>query len=154
MGTRSTTFRAKLDGSAESAASWVIVPPAVMARFGGRVRVRIRATINGFTWRTTIANMGAGPMIGVTAATRAAAGIKRGDRLTIALQEDTQERVVDTPADFAKAMTKAQRRKYDSMSYTHRKEYVVWIEGAKKPETRQRRIALACAKLAPQVDIG
>lgn len=91
--------------------------------------------------------MGAGPMVGVTAATRKAAGIERGDRVTVSIEEDTAERTVDVPADFAKAMTKAQRNAYNSMSYTHRKEYVQWIEAAKKQETRLRRIGVARTKL-------
>jgi Domain of unknown function (DUF1905)/Bacteriocin-protection, YdeI or OmpD-Associated len=139
-------FRAELIGTTSSG-SYVVVPPNVMKRFGGRTRVPVRATINGVTWRTTIANMGAGPMIGVTASTRKGAGIARGDRVTISIEEDKDERTVEVPADFAKAMNKAQRWAYDSMSYTHRKEYVQWIEAAKKPETRMRRIAKALAKL-------
>jgi uncharacterized protein YdeI (YjbR/CyaY-like superfamily) len=141
-------FRAELEGSTRSSGTYVCIPPSVMKRFGGRVRVPVRATINGVTWQTTIANMGAGPMIGVTAATRKAAGIERGDRITVSIAEDTEARTVDVPSDFAKAMTKAQRNAYDSMSYTHRKEYVQWIEAAKKHETRLRRIGVACAKLS------
>lgn len=141
-------FRAALEGSTRSSGTYVCIPPSVMKGFGGRIRVPVRATINGVTWRTTIANMGAGPMIGVTAATRKAAGVERGDRITVSIVEDAAERTVNVPTDFANAMTKTQRNAYDSMSYTHRKEYVRWIEAAKRPETRLRRIALACAKLS------
>ncbi|HLX25500.1 MAG TPA: YdeI/OmpD-associated family protein [Candidatus Cybelea sp.] len=140
-------FRAELKASTRSSGTYVCIPASVMKRFGGRVRVPVRATINGVTWRTTIASMGAGPMVGVTAATRKAAAIECGDRITISIEEDTQARTVDIPADFAKAMTRAQHNAYDSMSYSHRKEYVQWIEAAKKPETRLRRIALARVKL-------
>lgn len=115
------TFRAKLEGSAKSAGTYVLVPPDVMDSFSGRVRVRIRATINGVTWRTTIADMGNGPMVGVTAATRTAAGIERGDRVTLTIALDTEERIIDVPADFARAVTKGQRSAYDTMSYTQHK---------------------------------
>lgn len=145
------TFKAKIDGVPNASGTFVLIPPSVMKRFGGRIRVRVCATINGVTWRTTIANMGAGPMIGVTAATRNAAGIERGDRVTVKLEEDKEERTVILPADFRKAMSKVQRKAYDSMSYTHRKEYVQWIEAAKKPETRTRRIAKALGKLEERV---
>jgi hypothetical protein len=141
------TFRARLEGWPGSAATGVLVPVRVMKLFGGRIRVPVRATINGVTWRTTIADMGVGPMIGVTAKTREAAGIKRGDLVGVSIVLDTDERIVAVPSDFAKAMTKLQRRAYDAMSYTHRKEYVQWIEGAKKTETRLRRISQACDKL-------
>ncbi|HMF27805.1 MAG TPA: YdeI/OmpD-associated family protein [Candidatus Cybelea sp.] len=140
-------FRAQLEGSTRSSGTYVCIPSSVMKRFGGRIRVPVRATVNGVTWRTTIASMGAGPMIGVTAATRKAAGVERGDRITVSIVEDAAERTVDIPADFANAMTKAQRTAYDSMSYTHRKEYVQWIEAAKRPGTRLRRIAVARTKL-------
>jgi Bacteriocin-protection, YdeI or OmpD-Associated/Domain of unknown function (DUF1905) len=141
------TFRAVLEGHTSSAATYVLVPSAVMKRFDGRIRVPVRVTINEITWRTTIVDMGGGPMIGVTAATRKAAGIARGDRITLELEVDTQVRTVDVPADFAKAMNRVQRSAFDAMSYSHRKEYVQWIEAAKKPETRQRRIAKALEKL-------
>lgn len=146
------SFKAKLDGVPNSSGTYVLVPRSVMRHFGGRIRVRVCATIDGVTWRTTIADMGAGPMIGVTAATRNAAGIERGDRVTVVIEEDKEERTVGVPRDFSKAMNESQRKVYDSMSYTHRKEYVQWIEAAKKPDTRTRRIAKALAKLDERLD--
>lgn len=140
-------FKARLEGSDGSSATYVLVPSNVMKRFGGRIRVPVNATIEGTAWRTTICNMGAGPMIGVTAATRRAAGIERGNTVTMTLEEDTAERSVDLPPDLARSLTELQRRTYDAMSYSHRKEYVQWIEGAKRPETRSRRIASTRAKL-------
>lgn len=59
----------------------------------------------------------------------------------------SSERSVDVPADFKKAMSAAERRAFDAMPYSHRKEYVMWIEDAKKPETRLRRINLAREKM-------
>jgi uncharacterized protein YdeI (YjbR/CyaY-like superfamily) len=69
------------------------------------------------------------------------AGIRR------ILEVDEKERTVDLPLDFAKAMTPAERRVYDALAYSHRKEYVLWIEDAKRPETRLRRIEQARVKL-------
>jgi Domain of unknown function (DUF1905)/Bacteriocin-protection, YdeI or OmpD-Associated len=140
-------FRALLQGSETSSATFVAIPARIMKSFGGRIRVPVRATVNGTTYRTTICDMGSGPMIGVAAATRKAAGIERGQRVNVALEVDTEERTVAVPADFAKAMTAAERRAFDAMSYTHRKEYVIWIEDAKKPDTRTRRIEKARTKL-------
>jgi uncharacterized protein YdeI (YjbR/CyaY-like superfamily) len=57
------------------------------------------------------------------------------------------ERKIDVPEFFAKAMTKAERKAFDSMSYSHRKEYVDWIVAAKKIETRDRRIEKTREKL-------
>jgi hypothetical protein len=50
------TFRAKLEGSPNSAATYVLVPPTVMKLFKGRIRVPVRVTMNGIVWRTTIAS--------------------------------------------------------------------------------------------------
>jgi hypothetical protein len=140
-------FRVTLEGSEDSAATYALVPADVMHAFEGRTRVPVRATINGVTWRTTICNMGAGPMVGVTAAVRKNAGIKRGDHILLEIERDTEERTVGLPPDFAKALRASERRAFDAMSYSHRKEYVQWIEAAKKPETRLRRIEKAREKL-------
>ncbi len=140
-------FRTKLEGSDDSAATYALVPATAMRAFEGRTRVAVRVTVNGVTWRTTICNMGAGPMIGVTAAVRKAAGIERGERITLDVERDTEVRTVDVPPNFAKAMRVAERRAFDATSYSHRKEYVQWIEAAKKPETRLRRIEKARGKL-------
>ena len=140
-------FRTLLHGSPDSSATYVLVPATVMKTFGGKVRVPVRVTINGAQHRTTICNMGMGPMIGVPAMLRKAAGIDRGQRISVALEADAAVRTVKVPKDFAKAMNATERRAYDKMSYSHRKEYVMWIEDAKKLETRARRIEVARTKL-------
>jgi hypothetical protein len=140
-------FRALLQGVPDSSATFVLVPERIMKRFGGRIRVPVRMTINGVEHRTTICNMGLGPALGIPAPMRKAAGVDRGARVTVLLDVDKQERTVDVPPDFARAMTAAQRRIFDRLSYSHRKEYILWIEDAKRPETRARRIEKARAKL-------
>jgi len=140
-------FRAVVEGTETPSTAFVRVPQRIIGAFEGRTRVPVRVTINGVTWRTTIANMGVGPCIGINAAIRKAAGIARGNRIALELERDTQKRTVDVPADFAKAMRAAQRRAFDAMSYSHQKEWVMWIDDAKKPETRRRRIEKALEKL-------
>lgn len=92
--------------------------------------------------------MGAGPMIGLTAKVRDEARVKRGDTVTVSIEVDAEERTVTVPDDLANAMGKTRRRVFDAMSYTHRKEYVQWVEGAKKPETRMRRIEKVCIAMS------
>jgi uncharacterized protein YdeI (YjbR/CyaY-like superfamily) len=58
-------------------------------------------------------------------------------------------RTVEVPAFFAEAMTKAERKSFDALPYSHRKEYVDWLVTAKKPETRARRVEKAREKLRP-----
>lgn len=141
-------FSGVLQGSPDSSATYVLVPAAVMKTFGGRVRVPVRMTINGVEHRTTICSMGMGPMLGVPAAVRSAAGVERGRRITVELDVDADERTVEVPRDLARALKAAERRTFDDMAYSHRKEYVLWVEDAKRPETRARRIEQVRAKLA------
>lgn len=143
-----------LEGVEGSSATYVRVPDAVMKAFGSPPRLPVRIVINGADHRTSIANMGIGPMIGVPAELRRAAGVQRGQRIGVSVEADRLERIVEVPPDFAKAMTAAQRRAYDGMSYTHRKEYVQWIEAAKRTETRTRRIKLALEKLRERLKKG
>ena len=106
------------------------------------MRVPVRGTINGYPYRSTIAPMGGEYLLGVSKALRAAAGINVGDTVEVTMQLDTAERTVEVPADFAallKQTPKAQER-FDSSSYTHRKEFAQWITSAKRPETRESRL--------------
>ena len=130
----------------------VRVPPAIMAKFGGRVRVPVRIEINGAEHRTTICNMGAVPMIGVPATLRRAAGIQRGQRITLRLEVNRLERHRPLPADLARALRAAERRAFDAMAYSHRKEYVLWAEDAKRLDTRARRIEQLRAKRPERLD--
>lgn len=136
-----------LRGVESSSATYVLVPASVMKAFGGRMRVPVRMTINGVEHRTTVCDMGSGPALGIPAALRSATGVKRGQRIAVAIEEDTAIRTVALPADLQRALNLAERKCFDSLSYSHRKEYVVWVEDAKKPETRQRRIERMRGKL-------
>jgi len=101
-------------------------------------------TINGYTYRSTVAVMGGRYMIGVAAEHRAAAKVAAGETRKVTLELDAAPRTVDVPADLAKALKAAGATKaFDKLSYTHRKEHVRAIEEAKKPETRARRIEKA-----------
>jgi len=142
-----SSFTAVLQGVPGSSATFVRVPAKVMKAFGGRVRVPVRVAINGAVHRTTIANMGAGPAIGVPATLRNAAKIERGRRVTVYVEEDRAKRTVAVPRYLAKALTAAERKVFDSLAYSHRKEYVLWVEDAKRLDTRARRVEQVRAKL-------
>ena len=106
--------------------------------------VPVKATVNGYTYRTTIAKMGGRFLMPFAKEHRDASGIAAGDTIEVTLVEDTAERTVDVPDDFAAALKKAKLRDaFDALAYTHRKEHVRAIEEAKKPETRARRIEKA-----------
>ena len=83
----------------------------------------------------------------LSAENREAAGVAAGDDVTVDIENDTAPREVVLPADLAAAMDDAARTAYDGLSYTHRKEWVRWVEEAKKPETRATRIEKTVAGL-------
>src|SRR5207253_6790918 len=109
----------------------------------------VKVTINGFTYRNTVAVMGGAYMIGVSAENRQGAGVAGGDEIDVELELDTAPREVTVPPDFAAALdadTEA-KRFFEGLSYSNRNRHVILIEGAKTPETRERRIAKAIETL-------
>ena len=109
----------------------------------GKVRVPVKVTLNGYTFRSTIAAMGGPPCIPLRKSNRESAGLEGGETIEVRLEVDTEERVIKPPADFVKVlrtMPPAWER-WGDLSYTHQREHVDSIEDAKTPETRARRIA-------------
>ena len=116
----------------------------------GKVRAPVKVTLNGFTYRSTIAAMGGPPFIPLRKSNREAAGLVGGETLEVHLELDTEPREVAPPDDLVaalKAMPPALER-WRALSYTHRREHVEAIEGARKAETRVRRIEAAVRMLA------
>lgn len=137
-------FKARLRSFDEPGTSaFIVIPEKIMAAFTPRKRVQVKARINGYMYRTTIVNMGHGPMIGLRKSVRESAGVTAGDTVGVTLELDLERRTVSIPTDLRRAMTKREVAAFESMSYTHRKEYVEAIEGAKREETRAKRIMLA-----------
>ena len=113
----------------------------------GKGRVPLAITYRGTTYRTSIA-LYRGQWMTVINKEMRDGGLVPGQDYTVDLSLDTAERIVEVPADFAKAMRAAGVRKaFDALSYSRRREQVQLIEAAKKPETRQRRIEAAIATL-------
>ena len=124
-------------------ATGIQVPDHVVAALGSGKRPAVRVTINGFTYRSTVAVMDGGFMIGVSAENRAGARVRGGDVVEVELELDTAPREVTVPADFAAALDAEPdaRRTFDGLSYSNKSWHVLSIEGAKAEETRRRRIA-------------
>jgi hypothetical protein len=123
---------------------WIEIPKKIMDGFGGRVRVKVRATLNGFTFRTTIFSMKGCVGIPVRRDVQHGAGIGPGLPVKVELEEDLAPRKVTVPAALRKALgTKATRAAFESLSYTRRKELVAAINEAKKPETKASRVQKA-----------
>jgi hypothetical protein len=134
-------FRATLELAGKTATGFQ-VPAEVVAALGASKRPPVRVTINGYTYRNTVAVYGGVFMLGVSAEHRAAAGVQAGDQLDIDIELDTAPREVTVPPDFAAALDADAhaRQAFDRLSYSHKQQHVLAIEQAKTAETRQRRI--------------
>lgn len=125
------------------------VPHDAADALSDQKRPPVTVTIGGHTYRTRIAVYGGQPMVGVSKANRAAAGIDFGDRFEVTLALDEEPRVIEVPEDLAAALAgdAEAAAAFERLAYTHRREYVSWITDAKKPETRARRVAGTLDKL-------
>jgi len=140
-------FRTKILPAGKTAAG-IEVPAKVVAALGSSKRPPVRATINGYTYRSTVAVMGGKFMLGVSNEVRQSAGVAAGDTVDIDLELDTETREVELPADFAAALAKDARAKkfFDSLSYSKKLRLVIPID-IKNVETRKERIARTVAGL-------
>lgn len=129
--------------------AFVVVPLDVEAVFGKK-RVKIKATLDGIPYRGSMVRMGSPDhIIGIIKEIRQKAGKDIGDKIAVCFEEDLEPRVVTVPEDFQKMLDAAPlaSKYYQSLSYTHQKEYVQWIEEAKREETRMRRLQKAISML-------
>ncbi|MFI7636158.1 YdeI/OmpD-associated family protein [Nonomuraea sp. NPDC049400] len=125
------------------------VPEAVVEALGAGRRPRVTITINGHSWKSRVAVMRGRYLLGLSNANRQAAGVVIGDEVEVEVELDAEPPVVVEPADFARALDAdpVARAAYDRLAYSHKREHVLAVESAKKPETRVRRIEKALAVL-------
>jgi hypothetical protein len=133
----------------DKSATGIQVPDEVVAALGSGKRPAVKVTINGFTYRSTIAVLGGVYMVGVSAENRAGARVAGGDELDVDVELDLEPREVSVPLDFAAALDadRKTRATFDGLSYSNRSWHVLSITGAKTDETRQRRIDKSVAVL-------
>jgi hypothetical protein len=135
-------FKTKLEGAANMESAAMRPPFDVPTIFGTKARVPVRGTINGKPFRTSLCNMGGGHLMVVNKELRTAAKCKAGDTVDVVLERDRQKRVIETPEEIKKALggNKTARATWDSLSFTHKKEWVRALTEAKREETRRGRI--------------
>jgi len=109
----------------------------------GAKRFPVAATINGYTWGTTVVRMRGEYMLGLSKEVRAGAGVDADDKVQVQLELDRSERTVDIPPELAEALARdaGASAAYERLAYTHRKEFANWVREAKREETRERRVA-------------
>jgi hypothetical protein len=130
-------------------ATGIEVPAEVVDGLGGGRRPAVRVTLNGYAYRSTVGVMGGRSLLPVSAEVRVAAGVAAGDTVEVELELDTGPRTVEVPADLAAALAADPEAgaAFARLSYSHQRQHVLAVEAAKKPETRQRRVAGCVEKL-------
>ena len=114
----------------------------------GKVRAPVRVTLNGYTYRSTIASMGGQVCLPLRKSNREAAGLTGNETLDVTLDLDGEERKIDLPPDALKALRKsAALARWNTLSYSHQREHAEAIKAAKRPETRASRIEKLVATL-------
>ncbi|MFP3595737.1 YdeI/OmpD-associated family protein [Chryseobacterium sp. SIMBA_029] len=143
MKTQEIQFTAIIKQNGEMNAAFVEFPFSTEKLFGKKGQVRIKATFdNAVEYRGSLAKMKYDcHILGLTQDIRKQLGKTFGDEVSVSLIEDREERIVEIAEDIAVVFDENSKAKelFDKMSYTHRKEYIRWIEEAKKPETREKR---------------
>jgi Bacteriocin-protection, YdeI or OmpD-Associated/Domain of unknown function (DUF1905) len=134
-------FRTTLEAAGKTATG-MEVPAEVVDALGAGKRPAVQVTINGHTYPSTIATYGGRYLIGVSAANREAAGVAAGDELDVELEVDHGSREAGVPEDLAEALAGARdaQHHFETLTPTQRGYFSSWIEEAKKPETRARRV--------------
>jgi hypothetical protein len=114
----------------------------IVSALGKSRKPPVRVTVNGHTWRSSIAFMGGEFWLGVSAENRAAAGVEAGGEIEVEVEPDTEPRELEIPPDVAEALDREpEARKYfETLSYSNKRRHILAIEGAKAADTRQRRI--------------
>jgi hypothetical protein len=134
-------FKTKLFQGESKNVTGIVIPAEVVDRLGAGKRPPVKVTINGYTYRNTVAVMGGKYMVGVAAEHREKAKVKGGDTIDVDLVLDTAPREVAVPADLVAALKKAKvLAAFEALAYTYRKEDARSVDEAKAPETRARRI--------------
>jgi len=137
----SETFRATITQTGKTACG-IEVPEAVVTALGGSKRPAVVVTLDGYTYRSTVAPMGTEWWVGVNSDQRAASGLRAGDEVQVTLELDTQPRELEIPAELAAALEAdpVARTFFDGLSYSNKRVFTLSVEGTNNPETKARRV--------------
>jgi hypothetical protein len=143
------TFTTTLEKAEGLNATGIRIPPEVIAALSTQKRPKVKVTINGYTYRNTVAVFGDVFMVGVSQEHRAASGLEAGDPVEVTLELDTEPRTVEVPEDLRAALSDkaGALEAFEALSYTMRKEFARQVTEAKAQETRKRRISKIVAGL-------
>jgi hypothetical protein len=147
---RKTTFTTVVTKDDKVNATGLPVPAEAVAAMGSGKKPKVKVSLKGHTYRSTVAAYGEVFMLPLSAEHREAAGVRAGELVEVTIELDMEPRTVEVPADLAEALAAAPgaRQAFDSLSFTARKEFVRQVESAKAQETRLRRITGIVSKLS------
>ena len=142
------TFRTTIQ-QGDKTATGIEVPPEIIESLGAGKKPPVKITMNGKTYRSTIAVMGGTYMVGVSAENRELTGVKGGDNVEVGIELDTEPRVYELPEELARALAAkpGATEAFHASAPSKRKDFVRQVTEAKTQETRERRIAKIVAEL-------
>jgi hypothetical protein len=125
------------------------VPEKVIEELGAGKRPLVKVKVNDYSYRSAVAVMDGKYMISMSAEHRQAGGFSGGDKVKVTLELDMEPRTVEIPADLKEALSSVDLlQAFEKSAPSMQKEYVRWVQEAKAPETRQRRIEKTIQKLS------
>jgi hypothetical protein len=144
-------FRTRLEAHGPGGA-WVFLPIPfdAAAAFGGKGRVPVRGTINGFAFRSSLLPLGDGThRMAVSKPMQQGARAVAGDAVDVVMERDDAKRTVHVPPELQRTLevTPPAAATFEALAYSHQKAYTDWVAGAKHAETRERRAAKAAEML-------
>ncbi|RZU20425.1 uncharacterized protein DUF1905 [Kribbella rubisoli] len=141
-------FTAELLSTGKNTAGFE-VPDSVVESLGGGGRPKVSVTVNGFTFRTSIARMGGRYLLGFSAERRTEAGVTAGEVLEVDVELDTAPRELEVPEPLAAALAADSQAQefWETLSYSNRQWHVLQVTSAKTDATRDRRIEKSIAAL-------
>ena len=143
MAEKKLRFKVKLAGVKGSVVAWMNAPFDVTETFGTRARVPVRGTINGFAFRSSLMPMDGCHGMAVNKAMREGAKAKAGDVVDVLMERDPEVRTMEPPAELRRELARNKKAlvRWESLSFTHKKEMALAISGAKQEATKKRRVA-------------
>lgn len=144
-------FHALIEGAGKTAAG-IEVPAEVVTALGHTRKPPVRVTINGYTYRSTVATVGGRFMVGVSNEVRASAGVAAGEDVDVEMELDTAPREVVVPPELAQELAgdPSARQAFEALSYSRQRLLVDPVANAKTDATRDRNVAKALSALRGQ----
>jgi hypothetical protein len=143
------TFTTRIFQAEGKNATGIVIPAEAIAALGKSKKPGVKATFNGYTYRSTVGVYGDTFLLPFSAEHREASGLKAGDEVEVILELDTEPRTVEVPEDLVAALSEAGVKEiFDTVAFSRRKEYVRQVNDAKTQETRERRIAKIIGELS------